>query len=66
MIKRNADIERKALSLMLQNEERQLKKVMMKHGVVTQPGNQNGGSSDEYEYASEDEDESIKMAIKLS
>lgn len=32
MLKRNADIERKALSLMLQNEERQLKQVMQDRG----------------------------------
>ena len=61
MIKRNADIERKALSLMLQNEERQLKQVMQNKG--TTKGRDNS-FSDEYE--SEDEDESMKIAMKMS
>jgi hypothetical protein len=33
MIKRNADLERKALSLMLQNEEKQLAKYMKANGI---------------------------------
>jgi hypothetical protein len=33
MIKRNADLERKALSLMLQNEEKQLAQYMTANGI---------------------------------
>jgi hypothetical protein len=58
MQKRNDDLEKKALSLMLQNEEKKLKKYMKDNGME---------DSDEYESETDSEnDEDIMMAIKLS
>lgn len=52
MVKRNNDLEKKALSLMLQNEERKLKEYMKQNGM--------DDSSDEYESETDSEnDETI-------
>ena len=60
MTKRNAELERKALSLMLQNEEKQLKNAL--HG-----GANNDDSSDgSHGVESSDEDEAMKMAKRMS
>lgn len=78
MVKRNKDLERKALSLMLQNEERQLQKYMKDQGIVAgNPVGTKGGKQYENSFSSsgeeessseydEEEDESLRMALKLS
>lgn len=59
MAKRNEDLEKKALSLMLQNEERKLKKYMKDNGLEA--------SSSEYDSETDSEnDETLQMALKLS
>ena len=71
MIKRNADLERKALSLMLQNEEKQLANYMKQNGIEqknpTNRGVENSFSSEEESSSEDDEmDEGMRMAIQLS
>lgn len=78
MVKRNKDLERKALSLMLQNEERQLQKYMKEQGIVAgKPVGTKGGKQYENSFSSsgeesssgdydDEEDESLRMALKLS
>ena len=59
MAKRNEDLEKKALSLMLQNEEKKLKQYMKDNGLEA--------SSSEYDSETDSEnDETLQMAIKLS
>ena len=68
MIKRNADLEKKALSLMLQNEEKQLQDYMKSIGVTkkgVERGVDNSFSSEE-ESSEEEMDEGMRMAIELS
>ena len=67
MIKRNQDLERKALSLMLQNEEKNLAKYMKDNNIPNQRGVDNSFSSEEESSEYDDEmDESMRMAIQLS
>ena len=69
MIKRNADLEKKALSLMLQNEEKQLQEYMKSIGVTkkgVERGVDNSFSSEEESSSEEEMDEGMRMAIELS
>jgi hypothetical protein len=75
MIKRNKDIERKALSLMLQNEENAMRALLNKKQTtngrplenrqVTTQGRGRGNSFSS-NGGSSSEDEGLKLALKMS
>jgi len=76
MIKRNKDIERKALSLMLQNEEKEMQKLINKkksgsnydHQAKRDAArNQQQNRGNSFSSGDEDsEDEGMKLALKMS
>lgn len=73
MIKRNQDIERKALQQMLQSEKEQLSKLLKNDGFTPHSGTTKGRPKNKKRYENSfsseeegEEDEALKMAMKLS
>lgn len=66
MIKRNEDLEKKALSLMLQNEERQLREHMQQNGMKTRQEDEYESEYESEEDEQEEYDDDMIMAMKMS